>query len=368
MDEMEEVGPDVWEKEWREGILDNVSSLVLYSTNDCKHDDDGSAQFDNPVGVTVDKLNNIYVADSGNHRIRKITPDGVVSTLAGVGETDFLLGSFRDGIGTREAQFNSPTDVAIDSLGNVYVADSFNDRIRKIAPDGWVSTFAGSMQGFKESAGTMAKFNHPISVSVDTEDNVYVVDEYNNRIRKITPDGWVSTFAGKGDYSCQHGISKKAGFKSLYSVVVDSADNVYVADSFNQRIYKITPDEVVNILAGNGRQGFKDGVSTEVQFRYPSGVTVDTENNVYVADTGNNRIRKITPDGMVSTLAGNKMGFEDGFGTEARFNHPRNVAVDASRNVYVADTRNYRIRKITSDGVVTTIAGCGTQGHKDSNF
>ncbi len=313
----------------------------------------GSAQFRYPTGVAVDSVGNVYVADSQNHRIRKITSGGVVSTLAGTG----TLGDV-DGAGNI-AKFNSPTSVAVDSAGVIYVADQSNHRIRKITSGGVVSTLAGTgTLGDVDGAGNIAQFNSPYGVAIDSDDNVYVADYSNHRIRKITVSGTtseVSTLAGTGikddgtaGGGFMDGMGNVAQFNSPYGVAVDSDGNVYVADLGNHRIRKITPDGVVSTLAGTGVVGFMDGMGNVAQFNYPYGVAVDSAGVVYVADSSNHRIRKITPDGVVSTLAGTgTSGFINGMGNVAKFNSPYGIAVDSAGNVYVADSDNHRIRKIT---------------------
>jgi len=307
-----------------------------------------TALFNSPYGVAVDSRGNVYVADNGNHRIRKITPAGVVSTFAGTGSAGHA-----DGTGT-EAQFNLPYGVAVDSSGNVYVGDLDNHRIRKITPAGVVSTFAGTgSASHADGTGNTAQFSFPYGVAVDSSDNVYVADRGNHRIRKITPanrieDRTVSTFAGTGSAGHAEGIGSTALFNSPSGVAVDSRGNVYVADANNHLIRKITPadrieDRTVSTFAGTGSASHADGTGNTAQFNNPAGVAVDSSGNIYVADYGNNRIRKITPadrieDRMVSTIAGT--------GSTEEFNQPRGVAVDSSGNVYVADTDNNRIRKI----------------------
>jgi sugar lactone lactonase YvrE len=278
---------------------------------------------------------------------------GWVATLAGSGDYGFA-----DGIGTA-ASFRNPQGIAVDSSGNVYVADSNNYRIRKITPNGTVTTLAGSGDsGYADGIGTAARFKRPGGVAVDSSSNVYVADSFNHRIRKITPNGTVTTLAGSGDYGYADGIGTSASFYYPRGLVVDSSGNVYVADSYNQRIRKITPDGTVTTLAGSDNQAYADGNGTAASFNYPQGVAVDSSGNVYVADTQNQRIRKITPNGTVTTLAGSgDQSYSDGLGTAARLNSPQGVAVDSSGNVYVADSNNYRIRKITPNGTVTTLAG-----------
>jgi len=319
------------------------------------------AQFNHPTGVAVDSSGNVYVADTDNHRIRKITPERVVTTLAGSGTAGFA-----NATGT-QAQFNHPLGVAVDSSGNVYVADTDNDRIRKITPAGVVSTLAGSTEGFADGTANTAKFDYPGDVAVDSSGNVYVADTYNDRIRKITPadrieDRVVSTLAGTGTRDHANGAANTAKFDHPFDVAIDSSGNVYVADTYNHRIRKITPadrieDRVVSTLAGTGDADFADATGNAAKFNQPTSVAVDSSGNVYVADRKNNRIRKITPAGMVSTLAGSTAGFADGTGTAARFNYPTGVAVDSAGNVYVADYASNRIRKITPAGVVSTFAG-----------
>jgi sugar lactone lactonase YvrE len=242
------------------------------------------------------------------------------------------------------AQFNGPLGVAVDAGGNVYVADTFNNRIRKIAPGGAVTSLAA------------AEYNRPVGVAVDAAGNVYVGDTFNNRIRKIAPDGAVTTLAGAAGTTLggavTHGFADGTGtaakFDSPQGVAVDAAGNVYVGDSKNHRIRKITPSGAVTTLAGS-TLGFADGTGTAAKFSNPNGVAVDAAGNVYVGDWGNHRIRKIAPDGAVTTLAGSTAGFADSIDSgNAQFNFPSGVAVDAAGIVYVAERDNHRIRKIRS--------------------
>jgi len=301
----------------------------------------------------VDTLGNVYVADYGNDQVRRITPTGVVTTVAGSRKAGDA-----DGTGTT-ASFHFPEGVALDSAGNVYVADYGNNQIRKITPAGVVTTLAGSgEQGDADGAGKAASFNAPESVTVDSAGNVYVADYGNNGIRKITQAGVVTTLAGLGAPGDTDGAGRAASFNGPEGVAADSAGNVYVADYGNNEVRRITPAGVVTTIAGSGKEGNADGTGKAASFNGPEGVAVDSAGNVYVADYGNNEIRKITPAGVVTTLAGSGAeGNADGTGRAASFDNPEGVAVDSAGNVYVGDEFNNAIRKITPAGVVTTLAG-----------
>ena len=294
-----------------------------------------TATFNGPTGVTVDAVGNVYVADSLSNKIRKISPDGIVSTLAGTGIPDSTDGP------ASTATFNDPSAVAVDAAGNIYVADSANNKIRIISRDGTVFTLAGTgTPDSTDGPANTATFNYPHGVAVDGLGNVYVADTFGNKIRKISPDGTVTTLAST------------ATFNAPYGVAVDAVGNVYVADTTN-KIRKISPDGTVTTLAGTGDRGSTDGPANTATFKSPTGVTVDAVGNVYVADTDNYKIRKVSPDGNVTTLAGTgTAGSADGPANTATFLYPYGVAVDATGNVYVADTDingglSGRIRKIS---------------------
>ena len=319
-----------------------------------------AARFSLPSAVATDADGNVYVVDRSNHTIRKITPAGVVTTLAGTAGTS---GS-ADGTGA-EARFDKPEGVATDVSGNVYVADINNDTIRKITPAGVVTTLAGKRFG-ADGTGAEASFDGPRGVATDSGGNVFVADRFYHTIRKITPTGVVTTLAGTAGVSGSvDGTGAAARFNLPYGVATDASGNVYVADQSNNTIRKITPAGVVTTLAGTARMaGSADGTGAAARFSLPSAVATDADGNVYVVDRSNHTIRKITPAGVVTTLAGTAgtRGSADGTGAAASFNQPRSVATDTSGNVYVTDTVNSTIRKITPDGVVTTLVG--TAGRK----
>ncbi len=327
----------------------------------------GAARFSNPSAVAVDSAGNVYVADTGNDTIRKVTPGGVVTTLAGLGGTS----GTNDAWGSA-ARFYGPSGVAVDSAGNVYVADTWNDTIRKVTPGGLVTTLAGlaGSSGTNDGTGSAARFNYPYGVAADSAGNVYVADTYNDTIRKVTPGGAVTTLAGlAGTSGSADGTGSAAQFSYPSGVAADSVGNVYVVDIDNSTIRKVTPGGVVTTLAGRaGIPGSADGTGSAARFYWPWGAAVDSAGNVYVADSGSSTIRKVTPGGVVTTLAGlaGSPGSADGTGSAARFNEPCGLAMDSAGNVYVPDYGDDTVRKVTPGGVVTTLAGlAGSPGSAD---
>ncbi|MCX6885339.1 MAG: cadherin-like beta sandwich domain-containing protein, partial [Verrucomicrobia bacterium] len=272
-----------------------VSTLAGGATSGSTDGTGTNALFYRLRGVAVDGAGNVYVADSQNNRIRKVTAAGVVTTLAG------SASGSADGTNAA-ARFSFPNGVAVDGSGNVYVADSGNNRIRKVTAAGVVTTLAGSDSGFVDGSGAAAQFNYPIGVAVDGSGNVYVGDSGNNRIRKVTAAGVVTTLAGS-DSGIADGSGAAAQFNYPSGVAVDSSGNVYVADASNCRIRKVTPAGDVTIVAGSGLLGFADGPGSEAQFSFPMGVAVDATGNVYVGDSGNNRIRKLLPPPFLTLVA-----------------------------------------------------------------
>ena len=286
-----------------------------------------------PTDITVIG-DTFYVVDASQNCILKITPNGTVTIFAG------SVKGYADGMGIN-ARFNRPG--GITAIGDtLYVADTYNNRIRKITPDGNVSTIAGSpIMGYTDGVGIEAKFNVPYRITA-VGNTLYVTDSSNNQLRKIDPDGTVTTIAGM-DYGYADGKGEDAQFKSLAGVT-SIGENIYVADFGNDRIRKITPDGNVTTIAGSER-GYSDGIGTDAQFHYPSAVAAIGK-DLYVADTYNHRIRKITPNGKVTTVAGSTQGYADDVGIKVKFWYPEGlVAVD--KMLYVADTMNHCIRRLT---------------------
>jgi sugar lactone lactonase YvrE len=316
-----------------------------------KGHEDGSldrASFNWPTGVAIAGDGTVYVADFSNNTIRKIEPRSGVTTFAGSG-----LAGHADGKGVR-ALLKGPDNIAIDTEGNIFVADADNFRIRKISPDGTVTTVAGKgLKGYSDGEAKEAMFGYPTGVAVDTGGNLYVADRRTHTVRKITPDGEVTTMAGNGQHGYADGKGMASHLREPISLAVNKDGTVYVADSGNNAIREITPDGNITTLAGGKGAGYRDGLGKEAMFDWPTGIAVDRSGNIYVCDSNNNKIRRITPLGVVSTIAGGSLpGSSNGPGWRASFNFPTGIGVDREGNIYVADSGNNIIRKITQGRIM----------------
>jgi gliding motility-associated-like protein len=308
-----------------------------------------TSTFNNPHGVEVDNNGNIYIADRYNHLIRKCDSNGNVSVLAGSG----AVGN-ADGQGS-QASFNEPWGLTVDVLGNVYVADTKNNKIRKISPSGLVTTVAGTGNfGITDSNNPLAaSFGNPTGIAVDQFNDIYVGDHLTHLIRKISSTGVVSTFAGNRNYPNNHGLidglGQEAKFYRPYGIEVDKSGNVYVADEWNHAIRKISPSGLVTTLAGNGVAGSGNGNSTNASFKFPWDVTTDSLGNVYVADGFNYVIRKINLNLDVTTFAGtmSASGATNGPALQASFNGATSLSLSTNNQFFiVGDAYNQLIRKI----------------------
>lgn len=301
----------------------------------------GSATFNLPCGVGIDGSGAVFVADYQNHTIRKIS-SGNVSTFAGSGTTGYADGQ------DVSASFSFPWGIAVDSSGNVFVAEQNNSRIRKISPSALVSTFVGSGFGYIDASGTSAKVANPTGMTMASDGTIYLADTGNNRIRKITSGGSVSTLAGSGSAAYADGVGVAASFNGPRGVTVDSQGNVFVSDTQNNRIRKIGSDGSVSTFAGSGSATFLDGSATSACFNSPSGLVADNLGNIFVADQGNNRIRRINSAGTVSTLVGSGgASSSDGIGVASSFYAPTGIAWDGGTTLYVTEQSGYKVRKVS---------------------
>ena len=310
------------------------------------------ARFAVPYAIAVASPELIFVGDNLNHRIQRVdVPGNNVSTLAGPPPAIMFLmapAGYVNATGG-DARFSNPIALALDAAGNLYAADNENCAIRKITQAGVVTTFAGGEPkepGFADAAGTAARFNEPSGIAVDKDGYVYVADGKNYRVRKISPAGSVSTLAGSGVQGAADGAGSDAQFQELHGLEVDAEGNVYVAD--DSRVRKISPAGVVTTLAGGTEKGYAEGAGTAARFDIIMDIAIDAEGYLYVTDLENNCIRRITPSGVVTTLAGTgSEGTTDGLGTEAMFNAPGGIDIDANGTLFVVELSSNRVRKIT---------------------
>jgi trimeric autotransporter adhesin len=327
------------------------------------------ASLNNPMGIAVDSSGNLYIADRGNNRIRKVTSDGIIQTVAG----NASYGWSGDGGLATESSLYDPRGVALDAAGNFYIADFYNSRIRKVTAAGIISTVAGNgLTGYTGDGGQAisAQIGNPWSVALDAAGNLYLSDNTNSQVRAIASDGVISTVTGTGTggFSGDAGPATVAKLGKPRGIAIDSSRNLFIADTNNNRVRRVTVDGVINTVGGNGTLGFggDGGQATAAATSYPRGMAFDSAGNLYIAEQANNRIRKVTPDGMVSTVAGyGTAGYsgDGGAATQAQLNNPDNVVVDSSGNLYIADGLNWRIRKVTPNGMITTVVGTGTMGN-----
>ena len=363
-----------------------------------------AAKLNSPYGIAIDGAGNLFIADGGNQVIREVGGDGVIHTIAG---TPSSLGFSGDGGPATAAQFIVPGDVCFDSAGNLYVADAGNSRIRKISASGTITTIIGGGQLFSGDGGpaTAVQLNSPLGSPVVIGGNLYVSDSQSNRIRRIAPDGTITTVAGTGTpgNTGDRGPATNAQLNLPYGLAADAAGNLYVADANNvavrkiatdgtitsltggylalglatdstgdiylscpyrNRVFRLTPGKSISAFAG---QDYVAGYSgdgepaTSAMLSYPAGIATDSAGSVYIADYFNHRIRKVA-GGTITTVAGNGtpgLSGEGGAATSASLRNPQGVAADAAGNLYIADSGNALVRKVTTDGVIHTIAGGG---------
>lgn len=317
-----------------------------------------NAVLHSPTGVALDSVGNLYIADPGNNRIRKITPQGIISTVAGNG-----TGNFGGDQGPAiNAQLNYPVSVALDSAGNLFIGDFVNQRIRKVDNAGIISTVAGSgIRGFSGDGGpaTNAQLMDPQGIAVDVSGNLFIADFANHRIRKVDTTGNISTYAGNGvpGYSGDGGAATTAELNYPQGVATDSTGNVFIADRANQRARKVSVLGIISTIAGDGnaKDSGDGGSAINAELSYPYGIATDSQGNIYIADVQGGRIRKIDTAGTISTVAGGPAsgGFsgDGGLAINAGLYSPTSVAVDSIGNFYIADQTNQRVRKVTYQSI-----------------
>ena len=324
-----------------------------------------AASFRNPFGVAVDGVGNVYIADEENNRIRKINTSGIITTIAGNGLASYT----GDGMQATATALKNPTGVAIDNTGNIYIADRGNSRIRKINTSGIISTLAGNGSfGFSGDGGPAitAELSNCYQVALDGTGNVYFSDQDNLRVRKINSSGIITTVAGNGVLGStgDGGAATAAAIGLNIGISIDGSGNLYIADWLNSRIRKVSSSGIITTFVGGG-SGYVDGSAATSVSITSTGVTASIAGNVFITDNYGGGICKINSFGIITTFGGNGMssfGGDEGNATAGAFNTPSDVSIDASGNLYVADATNHRVRKISSGGTITTIAGDGTSG------
>jgi sugar lactone lactonase YvrE len=312
----------------------------------------GSAELNSPYGVSLDASGNVYIADTGNSVIRRVDSTGKISTIAGNG----IKAYGGDGGPATSAALFSPYRAVADRTGNVYIADYYNNRIRKVDTSGKITTIAGTgTQGYNGDSipATTAQLSLPAAVAIDSGGNLYIADTWNHRIRKIDTSGTINTIAGTGFPGVlgDGGPATSAQVNQPEGIAVDSSGNVYIADYGNSKIRKINASGIINTIAGTGSIGYSGdgGLATAASLNLPTGVAVDNLGNVYIADYQNSRIRKVDTSGTITTIAGTgTSGFSGDGGPppSAELSLPEDVGVDTAGHVYIADYNNMRIRVI----------------------
>jgi len=303
-----------------------------------------AAGFSGTWGIAIDANGYLYLGDTYNSRLRLLSPAGVDTTISGTNFQGNIDGP------VASATFALPFGVALDTHGNLFVTNMGFNNIRKISVAGIVSTFAGDpngSSGSSEGIGTAARFHTPLGIVIDANDNLFVMDADNNKIRKSTPAGVVTTFAGNGQVGATDGIATAASFNQAFGIGIDAGSNLYVVEAGNNKIRKVTPNGDVTTFAGSGAKGSADGPAASASFNAPIGIVADHSGNFYITDESNALIRMISPDGYVSTVAGNgTLATVDGVGHSAGFNYPVGITIDAAGALYVVDNGSGTVRKI----------------------
>ncbi|MFN4252114.1 NHL repeat-containing protein, partial [Deinococcus sp.] len=327
----------------RPGIISTVVGTGIPTSSGDGSGDGGPAIYastDSAVALVFDRSGNLYIAEQRGSRVRKVTPDGIITTFAGTG----TLSSTGDGGPATAASLQSPSGLAVDSNNNLYIAESSGHRVRKVAPDGTITTFAGTGTATSTGDGgpaTAATLQSPIGLAVDSNNNLYIAERSGYRVRKVAPDGIITTFAGTGTLGStgDGGPATAATMRSPAGLAVDSDNNLYIAESGGHRVRKVAPDGIITTFAGTGTYSSTGdgGPATAATMRSPEGLAVDSNNNLYMAERDGHRVRKVAPDGIITTLAGTGTAGLSGDGgpaTAAQHASPSGVAIDRHGNVY----------------------------------
>jgi len=333
------------------------------------------ANFKTPAGLAFDPEGNLYIADRENHRVRKLDTSGNISTFAGIGKAGFS----GDGGPAVSAKLNLPSGLATDEKGNLYISDRSNDRIRVVDKKGVIRTYAGTgVAGFQGDAGPAlkAQLDKPFGIALDEAENLYIADRNNNRVRKVSPEGIITTVAGDGGFFFMgdNGPAYRASVAAPTGVAVDKKGNLYIADRNNNRIRLVDKLGMIRTVAGTGQQDYNGESETarETNLYLPFGLTVDSNDKLLVIDRSHYRIRRIDPkSGKVETIAGNGLKLFAGDGgpaTGATLSFPHGMFVDKNDNLIFSDKGHYRIRKITPKGIISTIGGNGRRGNVGNNI
>ncbi len=328
------------------------------------------AQLFVPADVAVDSAGNLYIPSEYGRRVRRVdAATGTITTIAGTGER----GSGGDGGPATMATFRDAQDVAVDDAGNIYITDREGNRIRRVDASGTITTVAGTggRVGFSGDGGPAleAQLFLPECVAVDAAGNVYIADRFNHRIRRVDTAGTITTFAGTGnDFSGEGGPAILARLNHPHGVAVDDSGNLYIADTWNHQIHRVDASGIVATVAGTGEFGYSGdgGPAVAAQLIRPADVSVDGKGNIYIADTRNHVVRRVDASGIITTVAGTgEYGYsgDGGPGVEAQLDTPRGVEVDSAGNVYISDRQNHRIRRVDASGTITTVVGTGEIGY-----
>ncbi len=337
-----------------------------------------NAQLNYPQGLALDAAGNLYIADSRNNRVRVVDKTGVIRTFAGNGLPSFGGGprSYNDGGPATDANLYLPSGVAVDKDGSVFIADTGDNIIRKVTPDGIINTYAGdSYPGyFNKEGGTAldAEFNKPSDIALDKNGNLYIADTTNNVVRMVTPASAISTVAGTtgAGSTGDNGPATSATMLAPMSLAVDGSGNIFILTNGDSKIRKVDTKGNITTVAGAGTAGFAEGDAAKALFNYPTGLALDGSGNLYVADAANVRIRKVAGN-SVSTIAGSGVlsySGDNGPATSAQLNTPLGLAVDASGNLYIADSENNVVRRVAKGGTITTFAGNGQVGNGETQL